>query len=248
MERLVEPSHPLPGLAKCAVEPIHIIGHIQPHGLLLALSEPDLVVRHLSANVSALLGMSPRSLLGRSLETALGGPLFEMFQHQISSGEPFLAKPLCFSVSGREIEMQATAHRHDGVLIVELELLHGAHSLKPLELDAHIRIPITRMEQAADLLELSRLAADEIRRLSGFDRVMVYRFDEEWNGEVVAEAVWSVPILYLGSRFPESDIPSQARQLFLMNLSRSIADVAATPVPLVPAIGPLTGRPLDLTR
>jgi diguanylate cyclase (GGDEF)-like protein len=248
MEGLVEPSHPLLGLEKCALEPIHMLGLIQPHGLLFALSEPDLVVRHVSANVSALLGMSPQSLLGRSLETVLGVPLFEMFQHQISSGEPFLAKPLCFSVSGREIEMQATTNRHDGVLIVELELVHGAHSLKPLELNTHIRIPITRLEQAADLLEMSQLAANEIRRLSGFDRVMVYRFDEHWDGEVIAEAVGSLPILYLESRFPESDIPSQARQLFLMTPSRSIADVAATSVPIVPDIGPLTGRPLDLTR
>jgi len=248
MERLAERSNPLPGLAKCALEPIQIIGHIQPHGLLFALSEPDLIVRHVSTNVSGLLGISPDILLGCSFETVLGAQLFETFRSQILSDEPFLAKPLSFRVSGRGIEMHAIAHRHDGVLIVELELVHGAHSLEPLELNAHIRIPVARMEQAADVLELSRLAAEEIRRLSGFDRVMVYRFDDVWNGEVIAEAVGSLPVLYLGSRFPESDIPAQARQLFLMNSSRSIADVAETPVPIIPEIGPLTGRPLDLTR
>jgi chemotaxis family two-component system sensor kinase Cph1 len=248
MERSAERSNPLPDLAKCALEPIQIIGHIQPHGLLFALSEPDLIVRHVSANVSTLLGMSPESLLGCPFETVLGAQLFETFRSQISNDEPFLAKPLCFPVTGRGIEMHAIAHRQDGVLIVELELVHGTHSLEPLELNAHIRIPVMRMEQAADVLELSELAAEEIRRLSGFDRVMVYRFDDVWNGEVIAEAVGSLPVLYLGSRFPESDIPAQARQLFLINPSRSIADVAATPVPIVPEIGPLTGRPLDLTR
>jgi chemotaxis family two-component system sensor kinase Cph1 len=248
MERLAERSNPLPGLAKCALEPIHIIGHIQPHGLLFALSEPDLIVRHVSTNVSTLLGMSPDTLLGCSFEKVLGAQLFETFRSQILSDEPFLAKPLYVPVRGRGIEMHAIAHRHDGVLIVELELVHGTHSLEPLELNAHIRIPVTRMEQADDVLKLSRLAAEEIRRLSGFDRVMVYRFDELWNGEVIAEAVGSLPVLYLGSRFPESDIPVQARQLFLMNPSRSIADVDATPVPIVPEIGSLTGRPLDLTR
>jgi len=248
MERLAGCSNPLPGLAKCALEPIQIIGHIQPHGLLFALSEPDLIVRHVSANVSTLLGMSPDILLGCSFEKVLGAQLFETFRPQMLSDEPFLAKPLCVPVSGRGIEMHAIAHRHDGVLIVELELVHGTHSLEPLELNAHIRFPVTRMEQAADVQELSRLAAEEIRRLSGFDRVMVYRFDDVWNGEVIAEAVGSLPVLYLGSRFPESDIPAQARQLFLMNPSRSLADVAATPVPIIPEIGPLTGRPLDLTR
>jgi len=248
MERSAERSDPLPGVAQCALEPIQIIGHIQPHGLLFALSEPDLIVRHVSSNVSTLLGMSPDILLGCSFETVLGTQLFETFQSQILSNEPFLAKPLYVPISGRGIEMHAIAHRYDGALIVELELVHGTHSLEPLELNAHIRMPVTRMEQAADILELSRLAAEEIRRLSGFDRVMVYRFDDVWNGEVIAEAVGSLPVLYLGSHFPESDIPAQARQLFLVNPSRSIADVAATPVPIIPEIGPLTGRPLDLTR
>jgi diguanylate cyclase (GGDEF)-like protein len=247
MERSAERSNSLPDLAKCALEPIQIIGHIQPHGLLFALSEPDLIVRQVSANVTPLLGMSPESLLGCAFEAVLGAPLFETFRSQISSDKPFMTKSFCFPVASRGIEMQATAHRHDGVLIVELELVRGTHSLEPLELNAHIRIPVTRMDQAADVLELSRLAAEEIRRLSGFDRVMVYRFDEAWNGEVIAEAVGPLPVLYLGSRFPESDIPAQARQLFLVNPSRSIADVDATPVPIIPEIGPLTGRPLDLT-
>jgi len=248
MERSAEVCDSLPNLAKCALEPIQIIGHIQPHGLLFALSEPDLIVRQVSANVSTLLGMSPGSLLGHSFETVLGAPLFETFRSQILSDEPFLAKPLYVPVTSRGTEMLATAHRYDGVLIVELELVHGTHSLGPLELNAHIRTPVTRMEQATDVSELSQLASEEIRRLSGFDRVMVYRFDDAWNGEVIAEAVGSLPVLYLHLRFPESDIPAQARQLFLLNPSRSIADVAATPVPIIPDIGPLTGRPLDLTR
>src|SRR5450432_3250982 len=119
MERLAERSNPLPGLAKCALEPIQIIGHIQPHGLLFALSEPDLIVRQVSVNVSTLLGMSPDSLLGCSFETVLGVRLFETFRSKISSDEPFFATPLYVPVSGRRIEMHAIVHRHDGALIVE---------------------------------------------------------------------------------------------------------------------------------
>jgi hypothetical protein len=88
---------------------------------------------------------------------------------------------------GSAIETNCIAHRHDGVLIAELELREGAHSIEPLNVDAHIRIPLGRMALAADILELSRLAAAEIHKLTGFDRVMLYRFDEEWNGEVIAE-------------------------------------------------------------
>jgi diguanylate cyclase (GGDEF)-like protein len=249
MATLAEPINPLPDLAECAREPIHIIGHIQPHGLLFALSEPDLLIRQVSINVSTLIGMPPETLLGCSIESVLGAQQFETFRSQVLSGEPAAAKLLFFPVNGLVVDMYCTFHRHDGVLIVELDLARETYSLEPLDLDAHIRIPLGRMEQAADIVELFRLAAEEIRRMSGFDRVMVYRFDDGWNGEVIAEAVGAqLPLLYLGSRFPESDIPAQARQLFLMNPSRSIADVAAIPVPIIPEIGPLTGKPLDLTH
>jgi diguanylate cyclase (GGDEF)-like protein len=242
-------EEPIPDLTECALEPIQIIGHIQPHGLLFALSEPDLIIRHVSVNVSTLLGMSPETLLGYSIEKVFGAEQFETFRSQILSIEPSSATLLFIPVNGLVTDMYSTFHRHDGVLIVELDLVRGTHSLEPLDLDAHIRNPLGRMEKATDMMELSGLAAEEIRRLSGFDRVMVYRFDEDWNGEVIAESVdAALPVLYLSSRFPESDIPAQARQLFLMNLSRSIADVAATPVPIIPEIGPLTGKPLDLTR
>jgi diguanylate cyclase (GGDEF)-like protein len=249
MAHFAEPIYEIPNLAGCALEPIHIIGHIQPHGLLFALSEPDLIIRQVSVNVSTLLEIAPEKLLGCSIESVLGAQQFETFRSQVSGSEPLSEKLLRIPVKGRAVEMHCSAHRHGDALIVELDLLHGAHSLEPLELDTHIRIPLGQMEQAGDILELFRLAAEQIRRLSGFDRVMVYRFDEGWNGEVIAEAVGAaLPVLYLGSRFPESDIPTQARQLFVMNPSRSIADVAAKPVPIIPEIGPLTGTPLDLTR
>jgi diguanylate cyclase (GGDEF)-like protein len=249
MAQLAESINRNPALSACALEPIQIIGHIQPHGLLFALSEPDLMVQQVSANISTVLGVSPETLLGCSIESVLGTTQFHSFRSEVLTGEPFSAKLCRIPAEGRVIEMHCVAHRHDGVLIVELDPVLGTHSIEPLELDAHIRIPLARMEQANDILELSRSAAEEIRRLSGFDRVMVYQFDEGWNGEVIAEAVGAgVPVLYLGLRFPESDIPAQARQLFLRNPSRSIADAGAERVPIIPEIGPLTGKPLDLTR
>jgi light-regulated signal transduction histidine kinase (bacteriophytochrome)/DNA-binding response OmpR family regulator len=166
----------------------------------------------------------------------------------VLSEVPLTATLLRVPVGGSEIEMHCVPHRQGGVLIVELEPLRGAHSLEPLNLDAHIRIPLTHMELASDILELSRLAAKEIWKLTGFDRVMVYRFDQGWNGEVIAETGGPSPVSYLGLRFPATDIPAQARQLFLINPLRTIADVAATAVPIIPEMGPLTGTALDLTR
>ena len=235
-------------LDRCAQEPIHIIGHIQPHGMLFALSEPDLIVRQVSANVSALLGTPPETLLDRTFEAVLGAQQFALFRSLTLSQEALEENPLRIRLAGGALDVQCTVHRQDGVLIVELELQEGAHSLSPLNLNARIRLLLSRLELASGISELSELATREIRRLSGFDRVMVYRFDEEWNGEVIAEsAAARSPVSYLGLRFPAADIPAQARRLFLLNRLRAIVDVDARPVPIVPEIGPLTGRPLDLT-
>jgi light-regulated signal transduction histidine kinase (bacteriophytochrome)/DNA-binding response OmpR family regulator len=237
----------IPDLDMCAQEPVHIIGQIQPHGLLFALSEPDLIVRQVSANISAFLGLPPESCLDRSFETVLGAQLFEAYRAQlVSDAGPGAA---VFHIPRRDgaVEMQCSAHRQDGVLIVELEPIEGAHSLSPLDFDAHIRQPLSRMRAASSILELARVAASEVRRLSGFDRVMIYRFDKDWNGEVIAEAVGPSPVSYFGLRFPAGDIPAQVRQLFLLNVMRAIVDADASPAPIVPAMNPLTGKALDLT-
>lgn len=233
----------------CAREPIHIIGHIQSHGMLLAVSEPEFVVQQVSTNVASFLGEGPEAVLGRPLESILGSRQFEAFRRQLPEDAILTSSPLRVIVGATAPEiMDCIGHREDGVLLVELEVVRGAHSLEPLDIVEHIRIPLSRMERASDDLELAQLAAREVRKLSGFDRAMIYRFDDQWNGDVIAESTdvsnWS----YLGLRFPASDIPAQARKLFLTNRLRAIADVSSLPVPIVPEIGPRTGRPLDLSR
>jgi diguanylate cyclase (GGDEF)-like protein len=235
-------------LELCAKEPVQTIGHIQPHGLLFALSEPDLVVRQVSANVSDLLGMSPEMVLDRSIDAVLGSPQFERLRSRAASDEPLSASPIPVVIGSSQLKMNCVLHRQDEVLFVELELIEGAQSVEPVNLEDHIRLPISRIEKASNILELSRLAVAEVRRLSGFDRVMVYRFDAEWNGEVIAEELDRRVDSYLGLRFPAGDIPPPVRKLFVVNPMRTISDRDATPVSIVPQIGPLTGRPLDLTR
>ena len=216
-------------------------------------------MRQVSANLSSLLGLSPQEVLGRSFETVVGAQTFEAFQSQIRA-EDFLSPSLLqLSVKSSGSEMQCVAHRHDGMLIVELEPAPEPVPLDPLGFDTHIRRPLARIRAASDVQELARVTAIEVRKISGFERVMIYRFDPEWNGEVMAEAVGPSLVSYLGLRYPASDIPSQARQLFLLNCIRTIVDVDATQVPIVPEAGPGpgpgagagagagAGRPLDLT-
>ena len=253
MARVAERNSPL-DLESCAREPIHIIGHIQPHGLLFALSEPDFVVRQVSTNVSALLGTSPDVVLGKSIEAVLGPQQFETFRSRLRSDDLAPSYSLRVSIGKPAVEMNCVAHRCDGVLIVECELVKGAHWVDSARLSANIQTLLVRMERATNVLDYCRVAAGEIQRLSGFDRVMIYQFDAEFNGKVVAEtgsiAEPSDPVnqKYLGLCFPSTDIPAQARQLFLVNPLRAIGDVDSTQVPIAPEIGPRTGRPLDMTH
>ena len=170
----------------CAREPIHIIGQIQPHGALFALSEPDLVVRHVSANVQTFLGFSPETLLGRSFEAVLGATQFDLFRLQVRSDDVMRLNALRVAGSGRE-DLNCVAHRYDGMLIAEFEPADATPALATLNLAAIIQLLLSRMEAAGDIIDLCQIGADQIGRLSGFERVMIYRFDNEWNGEVIAE-------------------------------------------------------------
>jgi light-regulated signal transduction histidine kinase (bacteriophytochrome) len=96
-------------------------------------------------------------------------------------------------------------------------------------------------------VSLTGLAADEVRRITGFDRVLVYRFDANWDGHVIAESRNDELPSYLDLWFPASDIPAQARELYRLNRLRLIADAGYNPVPLVPQLDPRTDQPLDLS-
>lgn len=243
-------SRALPGdLAACEREPIHVPGAVQPHGVLLAVSEPDLVVRVASANCATWLGVRAEELLGRPVGDVVAGDLVpvDLAGPSSSSGAsesyPISAR---LRVHGREVVADTVVHRSDGLLVVEMEpgtepvTMHTAYRLS--------RTAAGRINGATEPDELYRIAVEEVRRLTAFDRVMVYRFDEDWNGEVVAEDRADGLNSFLGLHYPASDVPAQARALYRNNWLRLIADVDYEPVPLVPDVDPRTGQPLDLTH
>ncbi len=134
----------------------------------------------------------------------------------------------------------ATLHRSGGALIVELE---RASSDAHTAFDPRLRASVRRFQGAERLEALCQIAAEEVQNLSGFDRVMVYRFDADYNGAVVAEAKREHLEPFLGLHYPASDIPPQARRLYTENWLRLIADVGYAPVPLVPELDPTTDAP-----
>lgn len=224
-------------LRGCADEPIRIPGAVQPHGALLAAAGPDLEVVVASANAEDLLG---RAVRGARLADLLAGEQAAA----LLAGELTAQDPVRPVLDGRAFDV--VAHHADGLLVTEWEAADGAHAAGPTW---HRRLPHTlqALQAADDLGALCDVLAAQVRELTGFDRVMVYRFDRHWNGEVVAEQRREDLEPFLGLRYPASDIPAQARALYLQNWLRLIPDARYQPVPLVPDRNPLDGRPLDLS-
>ena len=231
-------------LTQCATEPIHVPGAIQPHGCLLACDPGSMLVQQVSANVAEFVGVAPPALLGRSLEEILPAAAAAL-RASLADGP----RPERIPLQLADGPMAATLHLHDGVAIIELEreqqgdAAPAAPGGRAFDLDGGIRL-IARQEE---LRELVRVTAEVVQALGGFDRVVVYRFDDDDHGEVVSEAREADLPPYLGLHFPESDIPRQARELYRRNWIRTIPDQRYRPVPLVPPLRPDTGRPLDLT-
>ncbi|WP_437575073.1 ATP-binding protein [Sorangium sp. So ce887] len=227
------------------MEPIHIPGRIQPHGALVALSPRDLAVRHVSLNVGAVLGSGPEDLLGRSLldfiAPATGGDLESILR----SPAPGALNPLKVSPrkKGATAWLDAIAHRAGEQLIVELEPQGAPGDVSFSSVYRVIHAAIERIQSAAGLFDACEATAEEIKRLTGYDRVMIYRFDRAWNGEVIAEAREPDIEPYLGLRYPASDIPAQARELYLRSWLRIIPDVDYRPSDIVPP----PDEPIDLS-
>ena len=141
--------------------------------------------------------------------------------------------------------LQITAHRSGTAIVVEAERASQAAALEGLfsRLRGFVEVLSAQREIAGAL----QATSDFILDLTGFDRVLVYRFDDEWNGHVIAEAGNGNLPSYLDLRFPASDIPAQARALYASNRVRIIADANYQPIPIEPAFNPDTAAPLDLS-
>ena len=232
----------------CDREPIHLSGSIQPHGILFALRETDLTISQVSENVSQLLALSASELLGTSL-TELLAPEDLLVLHQvIAADDPRQLSPVCLHLAkaGKLLPFDAIIHRYEGVLVLELEPRLGA-SLSVSSFYHSVRQSVRELSTLRTVADASRFTAEQVKLITGFDRVLIYQFDDDWNGNVTAEVREPMMPSYLGLRFPASDIPAQARDLYLRNWLRLIVDVDYVPVRIVPERNPQTGNALDLS-
>jgi two-component system, chemotaxis family, sensor kinase Cph1 len=243
------PLHPGPHhgdlvAAACNSHPIRFIDTIQPYGVLLCLQYPDLKIVQVSANGADLLQRSPADLLGQPLTVVLAEAEVDRLRRSLEQSQATTYLRFIHRLTGQPLD--GTVHSlSEDLLLVELEPQpSGGPSAD--DLFRQVNTAIASLGTAPDLPALLDRLAHAMHGLTGFDRVMVYRFQPDLSGVVLAEATAADRESYLGLHFPATDIPDEARQLFRQNPLRCIPDVNYGPVALVPAQNPLTQAPLDL--
>jgi len=241
-------------LTNCERELIHLAGSVQPEGVLLLLSESGLVILQASVNTGVLLDHPAASLLERPL-SVLGGDLaVQVAKHQVRLGVEPVSLQCTVGRGAAKRRMEGALHRaNGGGLVVELEPVDppgtGPVSVA-LPIDTLQRIlaaGVQRFTAAASLGALTDGIVQVVRELTGYDRVMVYRFDPDGHGEIVSEARDPRLESLLGHHYPASDIPQRARELYLRNRVRVLVDVDYEPQALLPPLRPDTGQPLDMS-
>lgn len=244
----MKPSGPqLTDLTNCDREPIHTPGSIQPHGFLLVLDPADgWRVVGASTNARDHFWREATSLIGTEVSALLGTEVVDRLE--VARAQPDFPKRALLvgahaveSAPGRPFTL--VAHASGSLVILEGERA----AVIPPEIEQNLQAFLGRLGIAESIDEIQRLAVHEIRRVTGFDRCLLYQFDADWNGTVVAEDRNSQLPAYLNQRFPASDIPRQARDLYLRNRVRLIPTNTYTPVPVLLKNGARAVGTLDLS-
>ncbi len=242
-------AHERERLEECPKEPIHVPGAIQPHGVLLSIDSATLECLQVSANIGVVLGREPESVLHVPLDKILGKQQAETVREVLGSprGDRESRLSLALETPSGVLTVDALLHRSDDTVVVELEPLERADDNDALRSlltgfhDALLGLP------DAGGQELYDAAVRGLRQLTGYDRVMAYRFHDDGHGEIVAEDRREGLESFLGLHYPASDIPAQARRLYRLRPCRLIVDSGAEPAELVPKHDPRTSRPLDMS-
>lgn len=228
-------------LLNCEREQLHLAGSIQPHGVLLLLQEPGYIVVQISVNAGAFLDIAD-SIVGRSIDD-IPGDLAERLRPHFADPLHEIVRGIRCHIGSRREPYDCLIHRPlGGGLIIELERAGPS-----VELSTNLEKSVQAIMAATALRPLCDETARIFKTLTGYDRVMVYRFDDEGHGEVLSEAKEPALEPFLGNRYPASDIPQIARRLYERNRVRVLRDVQYQPVPLKPALSPISGEQLDMS-
>jgi len=218
-------------------DPIDRPGSIQPHGLLFVLDGPDAIIRQVSANTTAIVQVPPQDLLGKSLIPWLGDPfralLGQAIERDFEAINPLELHWHPAEPSATPIPFTGIAHRTpQGLTLLELE----PATRRDLDFSDFYRLSkpaLSRIQRTQNLEDLCQELAHQVHHITGFDRVMVYRFDTDDSGLVIAETRRPDLESFLGLHYPAADVPDTARRLYGLNPIRTIINAVYEPVPIL---------------
>lgn len=246
----------LAALEDCSEESVYAPGYIQPHGMMLILQESDLEIVQVSENVEQFLGIAAKNLLGQPLQQIVSRTQVKRIQAFLQQDQLELCNPFELKIQLRMAQaspkpisrkFRSTLYRTGEALVLELEPLAAIKDNHILQTYYQLQAVILKLRSATSFADLAHVLANEVKAITGFDRVMIYRFEADDHGIVIAEAKEAQLESYLGLHYPATDIPAPARHLFHRNWVRHIPDINYTLVPLQPLYNPLTNHPLDLS-
>lgn len=241
-----QPHPSAEGLADCASEQLHLSGRIQAHGALIAADLQDRRITYASANTSELIGAKPDQLFDSPVDGIFSPDERQRLERAIEQTGYRPSSPDLYGMrpaAEPDGKVDVILHRTGGQIVIEIERANGD--------DQANLVPVLYASQtlgeATSVPDVEAAIARAMRTLTGFDRAMVYRFDDDEHGEIVAEDRLPGLVQYLGHHFPASDIPPQAREIYVRKASRYIPDVDEGDVALI-ASPRMSGATLDLSR
>ena len=236
-------------VTNCDREPIHIPGAILPHGAMLVLDADTLEVLQAAGDTSRLLGVPLADLLGQSAAMLFRPDQVENLRGlaaALTLAKPrHLLDPQMRVMAGQPLD--ASLHRSAGSLVLEFEAADPSDRFAADPL-AGVQEMVCGFDDSPSLLALCQLAAERVRDVARYDRVLVYRFMQDGSGWVIAESREPHLEPFLDLHYPAADIPQQARALYVKNWLRLITQVDYDAAPLVPVANPRTGKPLDMSQ
>jgi len=247
-------------LVNCDDEPVRTPGCIQAHGALLVLRQADLSILQASENTLVILGRAAAELLGQSV-AAVVQSAGEVRLRNVLDTEPTECNPIyAFTLpAGEQVAaMDVTVHTLDGVVMVEFEATGRSPSTQIVgeempgpknqpDYYSLIKKTVTRLQTMQTVQTFCQALADEVRLLSGMDRVMIHKFHADHHGEVFAESCGSDLPPWLGMHYPAEDIPKPTRDIFTKTWIRPVPDISGALAEMMPLVNPDTGKPVDMT-
>lgn len=231
-------------LTNCEFEPIHIPGSIQPHGFLLGINADSWKIDFCSGNIQDYISVDHKDVLNTTFKETFGEIQYNAFTDYIAKNLLLSSHPLKMELLGNIFS--CTLHKSNQTYILEAEPSEQ-NSKKLADVYGQTSQFLSYMNATHTLKELCEMVVKGTREITGYDRVMVYRFDKDYNGEVFAESVREDLEPFLGLHYPHTDIPAQARELYMQNLLRLIVDINYKPVPLYTVDDGDISKNLDLS-